>query len=99
MRFLTTAILITALSACAHYGRNFDENKLADLRSGMTVDQVSAAISGKPGIVTHAANGNTVYTWQFSEAAPFSGPTAKLAMIVFGPDGRMIRVASSTVAK
>lgn len=95
---LSAILLALCLSACAHVGTDFDASKLADLRPGMTVAEVSAELGGKPRSVGHGASGNTSYVWSYGEKTPLMRARAKMAVVLFGPDGKMIRVASNTLA-
>jgi hypothetical protein len=76
-----------ALAGCVSMGTNYDPNRVASLRAGMSEAEV-VALLGKPNGVATNPNGQRVLVWMLSSGSMF-GANARSLSLVFGPDGRL----------
>jgi hypothetical protein len=93
--FLLGALLASCAAACAgcmQIGAHFDTRKVAELEPGVSTEQDAIEKLGKPGSVSNLPDGTRLLEWQYDYATVLVAGSANAA-ILFGPDGRMIRIA------
>jgi hypothetical protein len=83
------------LTACVYqqHGTRFDPSLINQLRPGISTEQDAITLLGKPVSVSTAANANHVLQWYFVYGTAIGVGGGSHAAILFGPDGKMIRVA------
>jgi hypothetical protein len=87
-------ILTLACAACADGGGAFVSSAASHLTPGVTTRADALKALGPPSSVYEAANGEKTLSWARDGGLFNSGETHQYA-IVFGPDDKMIRVASA----
>jgi hypothetical protein len=94
MRPIIVAIILAFLSACVYqqHGTRFDANAVNELQPGVSTKEDAIAKLGKPSSVTTKADGTQLLQWQYVYGTAIGTGGGAHAAIIFGPDGRMIRV-------
>lgn len=94
-KITAAALAAFALTAgCASMGTKFDPAAVASLQPGMTKDEVFARL-GKPNGTAFMPDGREIDSWVYSHANGLTGSAnARTASVIFGADGRLIRVGS-----
>lgn len=78
------------LSACVSVGTDYDEQRAAALRPGMSKQEVIAAL-GNPNSVVTLQDGRQQLTWVHSTGSMF-GAQARSITLPFGRDGALLQV-------
>lgn len=78
------------LSACASVGTNYDEQRAAELRPGMSKQAVIAAL-GNPNSIVTLQDGRQQLTWVHSTGSMF-GAKARSITLPFGRDGTLLQI-------
>lgn len=96
---MATAILAVAGCATATVGTPFNAQNTAQLRVGVSTATEARSLLGEPYQVQTGANGEQLYIWQFVQSHARSGfasmnvqTNTQQAALVFGRDGRLLRV-------
>lgn len=87
------AACLGLLAACTSVGPDFSMAEVDRMKPGVTsLGQAQQAL-GQPTTLTREADGSTRAGWARAETM---GPvtSSRAVMILFGPDGRMVRVIS-----
>ncbi len=94
MRIVLLLLLALALTACVtSHGNNFNETLVQDLRPGMTEQEVTQALGGKPGMRKYEMDGSYVAAWQFVKTNPLTFKTeSKGAYLQFDKNKKFVRV-------
>lgn len=94
MRIILLLILVLALTACAiSHGSNFNENLVQELRPGMTEQEVTQALGGKPGMREYKMDGSYIAAWQFVRTNALTLKSeGKDASLLFDKNNRFVRV-------
>ena len=82
-------------STASPKGPSFRNEDAAQLRPGMSVEEVTKILGFKPQSRLTHPNGNTEMTWSDRIAGGIDSPGKeenKAISILFGPDGKMIKV-------
>jgi hypothetical protein len=93
--FAFGACLVTLITGCTmQVGRNFDPSRVNELRPGVSTVHDAEARFGPASLVSsNPENGHQLLQWSYVYGTSTgAGGGANLA-IVFGADGRMIRIA------
>jgi hypothetical protein len=95
-RWISAAVTALLIAACASAGKDFNGAKLPELQPGVsTVADATRVLGADPGQTIMLANGTRHVTWQYVTSSGFTGRTEiKQATLVFGTDGRLVRVLS-----
>ena len=91
---LGAVIAVLACAACADGGGAFVSSAASHLTPGVTTRADALKALGPPSSVYEAANGEKTLSWARDGGIFNAGETRQYA-IVFGPDDKMIRVASA----
>jgi len=86
------------LAGCATSGRNFDPGQLSMLTPGeSTLDEAAYALGAAPTMLYGQSDGGTLALWSFKATFVSDGLySRKQAMLLFGPDGRLVRLVDTT---
>lgn len=97
-RVCVSALVAGALcSACVSMGTSFDPAAVAQLRPGMTREQV-IQLMGKPNSVATGPDGRQQLIWVHSKGSMF-GAEARSVALVFGPDGRLLQAPAQATSE
>jgi hypothetical protein len=91
---LATGVAIVGIAACSAtttIGRPFDPNLINQLRPGVSTMEDAKRLFGAPDYFATNAAGEIDLEWAYGQAVGGQGQVARVA-VIFGPDGRMIRV-------
>jgi hypothetical protein len=93
-RALRPILLALMLSACVYqqHGTRFDPNAINQLTPGVSTQQDAIAKLGKPMAVSTNADGSQLLQWQYVYGTALGTSGGAHAAILFGSDGKMIRV-------
>ncbi len=83
---------VLLLGACATSGTKFEMSAVNAMQPGVTTYEDAVATLGKPRGVAIAADGAKSVVWSWAEAGAFTGVQSRAVSILFGKDGKMIRV-------
>ncbi len=94
IRNLWPILLALSLSACVYmqHGTRFDPNVINQLTPGVSTQQDAIAKLGKPMAVSTNADGSQLLQWQYVYGTAVGIGGGAHAAILFGSDGKMIRV-------
>jgi hypothetical protein len=94
--FALLAALVAALacSACADGGGALVSSASSHFTAGVTTRADAIKALGPPSSVYQAANGEKTLAWA-RDGGLFGGDETRQYAIVFGPDDKMVRVASA----
>jgi sulfur carrier protein ThiS len=109
MKFTTLAAIAALLAGCAASGVKVSDDALAALKAGQTTVADAVAALGEPTSRMRAADGSVVLQYVYAEAkvraasfvpvvGAFAGGTdtrARVVVLRFGPDGRLIDSTST----
>ena len=104
--FLISFVLILSMSCTtmgtsigSSRGSSIRDEDVARLRSGMSEEEVIKILGSKPQSRLTQPNGNTEMTWSFRSdgtAYSFGKEENRVVSVLFGPDGKMIRISQKT---
>lgn len=97
-RIAVAAMAGAAVSACAITGHNFDDSALGGLVPGQTsFFDTKVALRAQPVDVYPQGDGTTLARWAHKASFVNDGLYhRKEAVLLFGPDGRLIRLVDTT---
>jgi hypothetical protein len=81
------------MTGCMSSGTKFDFRKAEQLVPSTSTLTDATKLLGKPNGQMTLASGEQIVTWVYIESSPL-GAKSKTLSILFGPDNKMIRVAS-----
>jgi len=82
MKFKIFAVMLSIfLSGCVYVGKDFDENKLANVQKGVSTKQEVISYFGEPSTSTFDSDGNETMMWTYSISNGFGGADAKVLSI------------------
>ena len=98
LRCVAATLLAAALSACSISGHNFNESRLGGLTPGQsTFFDAKQALQAQPVDVYAQGDGTTMARWYHHASFVNDGLYhRKEAVLLFGPDGRLIRLVDTT---
>lgn len=87
------ALGLSLLAACTSVGPDFSMGEVERMKPGQTTFSEAQRVLGQPTTLAREADGSTRAGWARAETM---GPvtSSRAVMILFGPDGRMVRVLS-----
>jgi hypothetical protein len=89
-------VAVLMLGGCATTGRDFDIARVDQLQPGISTVSDAVALLG-PYSTEAVTNGAHSYAWSFAHATAFSAAHAKMVVLAFGPDGKLLsRTTSAT---
>jgi len=88
-------LLALALSGCVYqqHGNSFDVSAVNELKPGVSTEQDAIEKLGQPFARSAYADGNELLQWQYVYGTAVGIGGGAHAAILFGPDGKMIRLA------
>ena len=88
-------VLSLAISGCVYmqHGSRFDADKIKSFQPGITSEQDAIAALGKPMAWSENPDGSQLLQWQYVYGTAIGVGGGAHAAILFGADGKMIRVA------
>ncbi|SOE49547.1 hypothetical protein [Orrella dioscoreae] len=91
------SLAVLTLAACSTTGHNFDESALGTLTPGQsTLFDAKVALGGQPADIYSQGDGTSLARWAFKVSFVTDGLYhRKEAMLLFGPDGRLIRLVDT----
>ena len=90
---VAAALAITLpLGACMTSGVKFTMAEVQSLQPGVTTKEEAIALLGKPTSRSAMANGAELLQWMYTEVVYIASDSRHVG-ILFGPDGRMVRIA------
>ncbi len=95
---LTSMILVLSIS-CGSTGPSIRDGDVARLRPGMSEGEVTKIIGFKPQSKLSQPDGTTEMTWTIHSSGAlqsFGKEESNTISILFGPDGKMIRINKRT---
>lgn len=95
MRWLVVALTLSlCVSACVYQqqGNRFDPAKVAELQPGVSTQQDAIDKLGPPSAVSNYPDGSRLLQWQYVYGTAVGVGGGAHAAILFGADGKMIRV-------
>lgn len=97
-RAVAAGLLGALLSACSVSGHNFNESGLGTLAPGLaTFFDAKLALGAQPVALYAQGDGTTVARWAYHASYVNDGLYhRKEAVLLFGPDGRLIRLLDTT---
>jgi outer membrane protein assembly factor BamE (lipoprotein component of BamABCDE complex) len=86
--------MLAVITACVYqqHGNRFDVAAINQLRPGASTEQDAVALLGKPTATSAPENGGHVLQWYFVYGTALGTGGGAHAAILFGPDGKMVRV-------
>ncbi|MEI2417608.1 hypothetical protein V8Z80_15645 [Orrella sp. JC864] len=98
LRRLAALLLALGVSACSVTGHNFDESRLGTLVPGQsTLFETKVALRAQPVALYAQGDGTTLARWSHHASFVNDGLYhRKEAVLLFGPDGRLIRLVDTT---
>ncbi len=105
--FLLTSLVLTISISCTAMGTSIGSSRgssirdedVARLRPGMSEEEVIKILGSKPQSKLTQPNGNAEMTWSYRSdgaAYSFGKEENKVISVLFGPDGKMIRISQKT---
>lgn len=98
MRIQSFMLSVLLLTGCMTVGNKFDMAKVHQLQPGVSTRQDAVALLGPPTRIINSATGKTALEWRYSQGTVLGTGSAAKAIIVFGTDDRMIRIADEATA-
>ncbi len=101
MRKLAVMFLVMALAGCAtaNTGRQYDASLVSQLKIGTTTQAQARDMFGKPALVEHRSNGNTVLAYSYehyhSDGFLSTSGSAQTLLLKFDPSGTLIKDATT----
>lgn len=94
MKIIRSFLLMLLVTACSkQVGQSFDVDAVRAFQPGITTEQEAVATMGRPVAITTGASGNRLLQWQYVHAQAFGASGGTHVAVLFGPDGKLIRVA------
>ena len=84
-------LIVGLLLGCTTIGDTFDIDKVDELTPGVSTVAEAKRLLGNPSAESNYADGSKLLQWQYVTGTLIGGSGAHVA-ILFGRDGRMIRV-------
>jgi outer membrane protein assembly factor BamE (lipoprotein component of BamABCDE complex) len=105
-----SALLAFVLAGCVSSGTNFNEDRVADIRKGVTTESELRQMFGEPGGTSLVSSGGRQLTWMYTEHKtsgqqfiPIAGPSLergssnhKMLMVTLDPEGKVADYHAST---
>jgi len=93
-RIMVISLLLALFVSCSNVEPTIRTGDVARLRPGMTEEEVIKILGSKPQSKLTQPDGSTEMTWSSQSASIFSisKEEDKTFSILFGPDGKMIRI-------
>ena len=95
---IVAVALVAALTGCVSVGKDFSMADVDAMQPGVTTFQDAVAKLGEPASTSMAGDGQKLASW-VRVASGLGSTTQKAVSIVFGKDGKMIRVGSRSNVK
>lgn len=90
---VATALALTLpLGACMTSGVKFTMAEVQSLQPGVTTKEEAIARLGKPTARSSMGDGSELLQWMYTEVVYIASDSRHVS-ILFGPDGRMVRIA------
>jgi hypothetical protein len=83
------------LTACASTGANFKEDRLGQLRPGMTEQEVIGALGAQPVSRAYQADGSYMAIWQYIRVVYVSTTDNKLVSLLFDKNHKFVRMVNT----
>jgi len=96
-RFVVISFILALSISCSTVEPTIRDSDVARLKPGMSEEEVTRILGSKPQSRLTQPDGNTEMTWTSMSGGTIFGPgkeQEKTYSILFGPDGKMIRVGS-----
>ncbi len=93
--FVAAVCLTLGLSACASGGKNYDPAAVSQIAVGTPIAEVIARL-GEPNSRINGPDGSTNLVWIHTRVTGLGTVDSRSALLVFDPNGRFVRVASTT---
>jgi hypothetical protein len=87
------AVIALGFAGCAQSGHPFDPSLVNQLTPGVSTEADAISLLGTPTAITIGPTGNRGLVWTHA-ASVFVSTHVESVGLVFGPDHRMLRVAS-----
>jgi len=105
--FLLTSLVLAVSLSCTAMGTSIGSSRepsirdkdVARLRPGMSEEEVIKILGSKPQSKLTQPNGNAEMTWSYhsdSTVYSFGKEEDRVISVLFGPDGKMIRISQKT---
>ena len=98
LAFATALALSLPLAGCMTSGVKFTMAEVESLQPGVTTKDEAIALLGKPTSRSTMADGSELLQWMYSEAIYIAAESRHVA-ILFGRDGRMLRITHQAETK
>jgi hypothetical protein len=92
-QFTVLATLLMLASACITVGHKFDLAKVDLLTPGASTIDDATRLLGEPSAESDMPDGTKLFQWQYSQGTALGTGSASHVAILFGADGKMIRVS------
>jgi outer membrane protein assembly factor BamE (lipoprotein component of BamABCDE complex) len=96
-QLVVTSFVLALSISCSTTEPSIRDSDVARLRPGMSEEEVTRILGSRPQSRLTQPDGNTEMTWTSLSGGTIFGPgkeQEKIYSILFGPDGKMIRVGS-----
>ena len=94
LALLVCVVAVLAVAGCVDGAGSFASSTAAHFTPGVTTRAQAIAALGPPSSVYEAANGEKTLSWA-RDGGLFGGDDTHQYAVVFGPDDKMVRVASA----
>ena len=92
-RLTVLAALVMLISGCVTVGHKFDLAKVDLLTPGASTVEDATRLLGEPSAESDMPDGTKLFQWQYSQGTAFGTGSGSHVAILFGADGKMIRVS------
>lgn len=99
MRRIWVIAAVLVLAACVTVGQRFDLGRADELVVGESTEEDAKRLLGAPTAVTTLADSTYLLQWQYSRGTALGTGSGAHLVILFGPDGRMVRVVHQSTTK
>ena len=96
-RFLLVGLLVSCLASCATVGKEISEQKVSQIKKGVTTEQTLVNEFGKPYAETVDSDGNKSLVWTYAHATAFSAGQGKSLSVKLDKNGVVENYALSSV--